>query len=183
MTFTPPNYSDAPDTNWTTADLCDLALTNPALGLQILSPVYRAYGGRPWYFGEVVVAAGPQGESNISLANVLAQPGMGRVLVVDARADASHAILGDRMAAIAVQNGWSGIVLHGYARDVATLRRLPLGVHALGSIPNRPGTMVPAQPAEQALLHDSQVRSGNWLYADEDGLVIMPRRHTESAVP
>src|SRR5690554_1863234 len=58
MTFTPPNYSDAPDTNWTTADLCDLALTNPALGLQILSPVYRAYGGRPWYFGEVVVAAG-----------------------------------------------------------------------------------------------------------------------------
>ena len=176
--FVPPSYSNAPDATWSTADLCDLTMDTPAAGLRILPPHYRGYGARGWYFGELMVAAAPEGAAP-SLAALLATPGNGRVLVVDAGGEAApHAVLGDRMAAMAVQNGWAGVVVHGYVRDAQVLARMPIGVHALGTRPNRPAAMQPAAPADAVTLHGFTVRSGDWLYADEDGVIVLAQRHT-----
>jgi len=41
------------------------------------------------------------------------------------------------IAALAVTNGWAGVVLKGAVRDVAALRDLDLGVAALGANPAR----------------------------------------------
>src|SRR3546814_3076097 len=106
--FTPPSYHDAPDATWTTADLCYLALSTPALNLRVLPPDYRSFGGRPWYFGQVLAVLAADTNGGFSLAAILSEAGLGRVLVVDAQAAQACAILGDRMAALAVQNGWSG---------------------------------------------------------------------------
>ncbi|OZI73665.1 hypothetical protein [Bordetella genomosp. 2] len=179
--FTPPSYGNAPDVTWSTADLCDAALRDPACGLRVLPPVYRSYGGREWYFGQVQVVAAPGPDGALSLAGVLAGPGAGRVLVVDALGNAAHAVFGDRMACMAVQNGWSGVLVHGYVRDTATLARLPLGVHALGAMPNRPAAMAPALPRDAITLHGLDVRDGDWAYVDTDGIVLMARRHTAQA--
>lgn len=180
QTFIPPSYHDAPDATWTTADLCDMALGAPALNLRVLPPVYRPFGGRPWYFGRVlaVPAAGPS--EGCSLSAILMEPGLGRVLVVDATAVGACAILGDRMAALGVHNGWNGVLLHGYVRDTQVLARMPMGVHALGSVPNRPPSMSPARAGDELVLHGHAIRTGDWLYADADGIVITSARHTEA---
>ncbi|MVW78283.1 ribonuclease E activity regulator RraA [Bordetella sp. 02P26C-1] len=177
-TFVPPSYDNAPDTTWCTADLCDLALNDPTLELRILPPAYRTYGGRSWYFGEIVTVDAPRPGGAMSLAPLLSQPGNNRVLLVDAQGSPTQAILGDRMAAMAVQNGWSGIVIHGYVRDTRILARMPVGVHALGSIPTRAAEMPPAAAAPQVTIHGHRVKSGEWLYADEDGVIVLARRHT-----
>jgi regulator of ribonuclease activity A len=87
-------------------------------------------------------------------------------------------LLGDKLSQLALDNGWSGVVLNGYVRDVATLRDTPLGVHALGSIPSRP-----RWPEYVPVMHDIPLTfqgvrflPGQWLYADEDGIVVVARR-------
>src|SRR6218665_3960581 len=100
--FQPPSYGSFPDVTWSTADLCDAHLADPAWGIQVLAPGLQSYGGRSWYFGEVVTAGNPE-DAVLSLVDLVSSPGLGRVLVADAQADAAHAVLGDRMAALAVQ--------------------------------------------------------------------------------
>ncbi|ARP93188.1 ribonuclease E activity regulator RraA [Bordetella genomosp. 13] len=177
--FTPPSYRNAPDVIWTTADLCDQALQDPGLGLRVLPPVYRSFGGRPWYFGQVQAARAAQPDGALSLAALLSEPGRNRVLVVDGGASLAHAVLGDRMAAMAVQNGWSGVLVHGCVRDVHALGRMPVGIHALAAVPNRPSAMPPAIAADRLDLHGIAVRTGDWLYADDDGIIVLSRRHTD----
>src|SRR3546814_1992510 len=72
--------------SWTTADLCDLALSTPALNLRVLPPDYRSFGGRPWYFGQVLAVLAADTNGGFSLAAILSEAGLGRVLVVDAQA-------------------------------------------------------------------------------------------------
>lgn len=175
--FTPPSYSSAPDVNWTTADLCDTCMGQADWDLRVLPPVFRAFGGRSWYFGQVVAVPSPTADGALSLAGLLAEPGQGRVLVVDGLDSATHAILGDRMAGMGVQNGWSGVLVNGHVRDTPVLARMPLGVHALGAMPNRPAAMAPAQAGEQVQIQGVTVRTGDWLYADTDGVIVLARRH------
>lgn len=177
--FQPPNYGLMPDVAWATSDLCDAHGADPGFGLQILSPGLHSFGGRRWYFGQVVTLAADACTAP-SLVDTLASPGGGRVLVVDARADAAHAIVGDRMGGLAVQNGWAGIILNGYVRDSEGLARLPLGVHALGTRPNRPAALAPACSGVRIEMLGAVLAPGLWVYADADGIVFMKRRHTNA---
>lgn len=179
--FIPPSYRGAPDVNWTTADLCDSCLDQPGAGLRVLPPVFRPYGAPTWYFGEVVAVPSPVAGGALSLAGLLAEPGQGRVLVVDGLGNAGHAILGDRMAGMGVQNGWAGVLLNGYVRDTSVLARLPLGVHALGAVPNRARTLATAAAGDHVRIQGVDIRTGDWLYADTDGIIVLSHRHTALA--
>ena len=57
------------------------------------------------------------------------------VLVVDGGGSLESALMGDLIAASAVEHGWAGVVINGAVRDVAAIRELPLGALALGSNP------------------------------------------------
>ncbi|MYZ44439.1 ribonuclease E activity regulator RraA [Schauerella aestuarii] len=177
--FVPPSYALARDVMWATADLCDALRGVPDAGLRILPDGFHAYGGRPWYFGEVALAVVPQSNGAMSLAAILGTPGQGRVLIAEGRGNAQHAILGDRMAALAVQNGWAGVIVHGYVRDTKDLIRMPVGIHALGARPNRAEDMPPAEIASHVEIGAITVRAGDWVYADGDGIILLARRHTE----
>ncbi|MGE8640195.1 MAG: ribonuclease E activity regulator RraA [Achromobacter sp.] len=176
--FTPPSYRSAPDVNWATADLCDSCLDQAAAGLRVLPPVFRSYGAPTWYFGQVVAVPSPVADGALSLAGLLAEPGHGRVLVVDGLGNAGHAVLGDRMAGMGAQNGWAGMLINGYVRDTAVLARMPLGVHALGSVPNRARTLTTAAAGDQVRIQGVDIRTGDWLYADTDGIIVLSCRHT-----
>ena len=52
----------------------------------------------------------------------MAEPGQGRVLVIDGGGSLRVALLGDTIAGLAAANGWAGLVVHGCVRDVAALR-------------------------------------------------------------
>ena len=69
----------------------------------------------------------------------VAEPGEGRVLVVDGGGSLRIALLGDMVAGLAAASGWAGLVIHGCVRDVAVLRHLPIGIKALGSNPRPSG--------------------------------------------
>ena len=55
---------------------------------------------------------------------ILETPGEGRVLVVDGEGSTWCALLGDMVAEIASDNGWSGIVINGGVRDVSELAQI-----------------------------------------------------------
>lgn len=118
--FEPPAYGSFPDVLWTTSDLCDAYLPDEAWGVQVVQQALRSFGGHHWYFGEVVTACAPP-DASLSLAPILSSPGHGRVLMVEAHADGRHAVFGDRMAGLAVQNGWAGVIVHGYVREAEKL--------------------------------------------------------------
>ena len=174
--FQAPSYLAMPDTQWSTSDLCDAHLDDPVWSVRILTAPLRRFSGRAWYFGPVLTAT-LQHDKALSLADILQQPGQGRVLLVQGNAGDSHAVLGDRMAGLAVQNGWAGIIVNGFVRDSVALQRLPLGVHALGTRPNRAPDMAPCQVSESFEWNGVAIHTGDWVYADEDGIIFMARRH------
>jgi regulator of ribonuclease activity A len=175
--FQPPAYGSFPDINWSTADLCDAHLADAEWGVQVVGTGLHSYGGRRWYFGEVVTAANPA-FGVMSLVDLCTSPGEGRVLVADAQGSLMHAVVGDRMAALAAQHGWAGIVVNGVVRDTKDLGRMPLGIHALGTRPNRAADMQPANTGGSFDMLGVKLEPGLWLYADEDGVILMRRRHT-----
>jgi regulator of ribonuclease activity A len=67
------------------------------------------------------------------------------------------------------------VVVHGCVRDTAALRELPLGVRALAACPLRSEKRNQGQRDVPLRLAGINVRPGDYLYADDDGLIIAPR--------
>lgn len=152
-----------------TADLCDAHGDE----LVVLPLPLRSFGGMGAFAGRVttVVVDG----DNAAIRGAVAEAGRGRVLVVDGGASFGTALVGDRVAGIAAENGWQGIVLNGCVRDVRGLAELPLGVLALGSCPRPPGAERPGERDVVLDLGGVAVEPGMYLYADEDGVVLARR--------
>lgn len=166
------------DDNWSTSDLCDAFYRHPDWGVQIFDNGMRSYAGKATYFGQVVTIGAASG-SALSLTATLETPGKGQVLFIDGKADPAHALVGDRIAGLAVKHGWAGIILNGYVRDSAELPAFDVGIHAWGTRPNKPaqlGELVSGQVFQMAGV---TVQPGLWAYADRDGIILMNRRHSE----
>jgi regulator of ribonuclease activity A len=152
-----------------TADLCD----DHAADLQIAAPVFRSFGGRKRF-------AGPAStvkcfEDNSRVKEAVAEPGKGRVLVVDAGGSARCAVLGDLLAKQAAGNGWAGVVVHGCIRDSAEIGTFELGVIALGTVPLRSERKSEGQRDIPIQVAGAKIRPGDWVYVDEDGMVVASR--------
>lgn len=50
------------------------------------------------------------------------------MLVVDAGASLRIGVFGDRLAKLAIKNGWAGLVINGAIRDSAAINQLDIGV-------------------------------------------------------
>ncbi|MET7395707.1 ribonuclease E activity regulator RraA [Dactylosporangium sp. NPDC005572] len=131
----------------------------------------QQYGGVARFHGRAVTVR--CFEDNALLKSVVSEPGAGRVLVVDGGGSVHRALMGDMIAAIARDNGWSGVIINGAVRDVAVLRTLDIGIKALGSNP-RKSTKTGSGERDVAVTFggcafapDSQV------YSDDDGIVVL----------
>jgi regulator of ribonuclease activity A len=100
---------------------------------------------------------------------------VGKVLVVDGGGSLRRALLGGNLAAAAVRNGWAGVVIDGSVRDVMELAALDVGIRALASMPLPTEKRNQGQTALAVQIQGVWVRPGDWLYADEDGMVISTR--------
>jgi regulator of ribonuclease activity A len=159
----PPSFS--------TADLCDRFLQQSA-GLQVVAPGLRSFGGRKAYCGQIATARPAVAGSAAGLRELLSEAGNGRVLVVDGGADDRWAIFGDQLAALGFHNGWAGIVVNGYVRDIAALATIDMGVHALGTMPCRPREFDAIERDATVSFHRASFAPGSWLYADDDGIIV-----------
>ncbi len=155
------------DTRLKTADLCDIHEE----ALQICSPVFRHYGGRRDFHGPIATLK--CFEDNSLVREQLGQPGEGRVLVVDAGGSLRCAMLGDQLAQLAVDNGWAGVVMFGCIRDAVEISAMPLGVLALATHPRKSVKKGVGEVAGEVNFAGVKFRPGEWIYADEDGVVVL----------
>ncbi len=111
-------------------------------------------------------------EDNALIKQVLSTPGDGAVLVVDGSGSLRCALVGDGIAGLGQQNGWAGLVIWGAVRDTAALARLDLGLKALGSNPWKSGKTGAGLADVPVSFGGLTFRPGDWLYSDEDGIVV-----------
>lgn len=161
--LTPPEFS--------TCDLCDpLKSSDPGTLRVFAGSRWRSYGHPQRFCGKVATVRCFEDNSRVKAA--VEGPGEGRVLVVDGGASLRRALLGGNLAASAERNGWAGLLIHGAVRDLAELRQVGIGILALGHV-SMPCDRKDQGLAEVPLLIDgTPVRPGEWLYADEDGVLI-----------
>jgi len=84
------------------------------------------------------------------------------------------ALLGDRLAGLASEHGWSGVIVNGCIRDSAEIAAIPLGVMALGTCPKKSRKNRDGQTGVSVSFAGMTIRDGQYLYADEDGIVVLP---------
>ena len=138
--------------------------------LQVCAPLLRHYGGNGRFSGSIVTIR--CFEDNSRIAEMVETAGHGRILVVDAGASLRYAVLGDRLAQKAVDNGWSGLVIHGSIRDSGPISQMPLGVMALATNPRKTVKRNVGEVDVIIQFGGVTFHPGAWLYADEDGIVV-----------
>lgn len=148
-----------------TPDLCD---ANPGQ-IEVLEPVFTNYGGRRSFGGEVVTIKCFEDNSLVKLH--AANPGKGKVMVVDGGGSLRKALLGDMIAANAVKNGWEGFIIYGCIRDVDALAGLDLGVQALNSIPLKTEKLGVGELNVSIEFAGVIFAPGVFVYADNNGII------------
>ena len=153
-----------------TADLFD----EHAAELQVVAPLFRHFGGRRHFCGALRTIS--THEDNSMVRAMLETPGHGNVLVVDGIGALRVALVGDQLAKLAIDNEWSGIVVHGCVRDTELLAGMPVGVMALAAVPARGPRTGQGQADVPLRFGEATFTPGNWLYADADGIVLCERK-------
>jgi len=156
--------------DFSTCDLCDVHKDDSSGAFRVLSPVYRDFGPRRRFAGAVSTVKCFEDNSLVKAA--LDEPGRHRVLVVDGGGSLRRALVGGNLAAAAARNGWAGVVVHGCVRDVTELAQCEVGMRALAAMPLPTEKRNAGERDVAVQLDGVWVRPGDWLYADEDGIVV-----------
>jgi regulator of ribonuclease activity A len=149
----------------------DLLDAHPAL--EACEAGLRHFGGTRRFAGQATTLRAF--EDNSLVRELLKQPGHGRVLVVDGGGSRRCALVGDVLAAAALENGWAGVIVDGCVRDTAALGALAIGVMALDVQPRRSEKHGQGIRDVPIRLLGARVRPDDFVYADEDGVVFSPR--------
>ncbi|AAO55808.1 ribonuclease activity regulator protein RraA [Pseudomonas syringae pv. tomato] len=154
--------------HYITPDLCD---AYPEL-VQVVEPMLSNFGGRDSFGGQIVTLK--CFEDNSLVKEQVELDGKGKVLVVDGGGSLRCALLGDMLAEKAAKHGWEGLVIYGCVRDVDMLAQTDLGVQALASYPKRSEKRGVGQLDLPVTFGGVTFRPGEYLYADNNGVIISP---------
>ena len=168
MTLAPTR---TPSPAFATCDLCDVHKNDCSGEFRVLPPVFKNFGGLARFSGPVSTVKCFEDNSLVKAA--VDSPGEGRVLVVDGGASLRRALVGGNLGAAAAKNGWAGVVVDGCVRDVIELAQCSVGLRALAAMPLPTEKRQEGQRDIPVQIQGVWVRPGDWLYADEDGMVVM----------
>jgi regulator of ribonuclease activity A len=168
-------------TSFATCDLCDVHKADTSGEFRVLPPVFRDFGAVRKFSGPVVTVK--CFEDNTLVKAAVDAPGwretsdgrVAQVLVVDGGGSLRKALLGGNLGAAAARNGWAGVVIDGCVRDIAELAEHAVGIRALAAIPMPTEKRNQGQAEVAVQVQGVWVRPGDWLYADEDGIVVAAR--------
>ncbi len=138
--------------------------------VRILEPMLGNFGGRERFFGKIVTIKAF--EDNSLVREQVAQPGEGRVLVVDGGGSMRRAMLGDMLAEKASVNGWAGIIIYGCIRDVNAIADLDIGVQALGAHPLKTEKRGVGELNVPVRFGGVDFIPGEYCYADNNGVLV-----------
>lgn len=106
------------------------------------------------------------------MKSILGTPGEGSVLVVDGGGSLETALMGDMIAASAVEHGWAGVVIHGAIRDRDAIAALDLCVKALGSNPRKSAKAGTGETDVDLEFGGGRFRPGARRFSDADGVLV-----------
>ena len=156
LTFTP------------TCDLYDTFLDQariPALD-------WRSFGAQQQFCGQAYTIQ--CFDDNSRVKETLEQVnGKGRVLVVHAGGSRHCAMLGDLLAASAVQNEWHGILVNGCVRDADALQSMTLGILALGCTPRKSVRRGQGMIQVPVTVGGVVISPSDLVFADADGVLVL----------
>lgn len=155
---------------FSTCDFCDAHKSDLSGKFRVLAPLFKDFGGCHSFHGQVLTVKCYEDNSHVKLA--VESAGHGRVLVVDGAGSLRRALLGGNLAAAAAHNGWAGVVVDGCVRDHSEISVLPLGIRALGLNPMPTLRSDQGQTGVPVFIQGTTVHTGDWLYADADGMVV-----------
>ena len=149
-----------------TPDLCDEYPDQ----VHVMEPILKNFGGKEQFCGQIITVSCP--EDNSKVRNLLDTCGEGRILVVDGAASKRCAYLGDLLAEKAFDNGWSGLVINGYIRDVDVIKKTDIGVKALGVYPVKTQKKGLGDVNIPITFGGITFYPGHFLYADNNGILV-----------
>lgn len=153
-----------------TTDLCDAFEDE----VSVCSPIFRSFGGKKMFHG--VITTVQVYEDNTLVRQAIETVPAGSVIVVDGGASTRTALLGDNLAALALERGIAGFVIYGGVRDAAELAQMDIGVKALHAVPRKSKKEGKGQRDIPLQFGGVQWIPGHWVYADEDGIIVSAKQ-------
>jgi regulator of ribonuclease activity A len=137
----------------------------------VCTVVFRQFGRRRAFEGPIGTVRCD--EDNVVMRRRLSESGNGRVLVVDGAGSRRVALAGEKVASLARDNGWAGLVINGCVRDAAALSELDVGIKAIGTTPRASGKAGLGEVDVPVTFGDVTFRPGDLVFSDEDGVVTL----------
>ena len=117
----------------------------------------------------------------IHAAMSLAKPG--DVLVIDGKGDRTAALMGTIMMTACKRLGLAGVVIDGAVRDSLEIDEMDYPVFSVGTNPNGPSKNVPGRIGHPVTCGGVNVRPGDLIVGDADGVVAIEREAVEALLP
>ncbi len=153
---------------FSTADLYDAHRD----AVQVAEPLLVSFGGVETFGGPAQTVR--VYEDNVLVRQTLETDGQGRVLVVDGGGSTWCALMGDRLAGLALDHDWAGVVVFGCVRDTVELAGMDVGVLALAPCPRKSRKEGVGAVGVTVGFAGVTVQPGAYVYADPDGLLVAP---------
>ncbi len=153
-----------------TPDLCDEFEAELGKTIRVVAPMFQRYGSRKSFSGQIVTLK--IFEDNSLVREMFAENGTGKVLVIDGGGSLRCALVGDQLAILAKKNGWEGAVVYGCIRDSGDINEIDIGVRALNTHPQKSIKKGAGDRNIPVTFGGVTFNPGEWLYADEDGVLL-----------
>ncbi len=107
----------------------------------------------------------------------------GDVIIIDNRGDINNNCWGEILSMAAKMKGVSGVVVDGAVRDVDACREFGFPIYAKGAVPiTARGRVMEESFNEMIRIGDIQVRPGDIVMADINGVVIIPEEKIDEVL-
>ena len=155
---------------FTTADLYDKYGDD----LKVALPIFKDYGAKRIFHGPISTVKAY--EDNSLVRTALEEPGEGRILIVDGDESLRCAMLGDMLAKLSMENGWSGIIVFGCIRDADVIATIDIGVKALNTNPRKSFKRGLGDRDIPVSFAGITFNVGEYVYADTDGIIVSEKK-------
>jgi regulator of RNase E activity RraA len=154
-----------------------LRLPGSALGIAPLARGQRLAGQA------FTVKYVPVGPARGTVGDYIDDVEPGRVVVLDNDGRLDCTVWGDILTAVAHARGSAGTVIHGVGRDVARALQLGYPIYRCGRFMRTGKDRVEVSGTNVAVtLGDVQVRAGDLVLGDDDGVVVVAQEEAERAL-
>ena len=111
-------------------------------------------------------------DDNSFVREMLSENGHQKIMFIDGAKSKNVALLGDNLAALAIENNWSGIIVNGRIRDAEIISQLELAIFALGTCPRKSSKKNQGKKNIELSIDGLTIKPGDWVYADINGILI-----------